>query len=100
MYPKNVDGLILTGDYKGWFIMIEPLSPDFDTYLILYATIPPSLNAFQLPCIGYDDWAADEESIASNLKYRGIEVQWLSQDEVWDWIEHYLGTGSTQAVKP
>jgi hypothetical protein len=95
MYPKNVDGLILSGDYKGWFIMIEPIGPHFDTYLILYATVPPSLNAFKLQGMGYDDWAADEESIESNLKYRGIEVRWLTQEEVWAWIEDYLKTEQT-----
>jgi hypothetical protein len=87
VYPKNRDGLILTGDYKGWFIMFQPISPHNNTYLILYATTPLSLGFIKGMTIGYDDWAADEENIESNLEYKNIEIQWLTQDDILQWID-------------
>ncbi|MEN3952508.1 hypothetical protein [Iodidimonas sp. SYSU 1G8] len=66
--PINTWGRILSGNKKGWYLMIQDDSENTGGYLILTVrSLGPDNNE------GYDDWAEDMSVVEDYL----VESRWL-----------------------
>ncbi|MDX2074912.1 MAG: hypothetical protein SFZ02_00655 [bacterium] len=74
-FKINTQGIIKNGEYKGWYILIEPFSENTKAFLIFFSNQPLD-DKPQEGKIVYDNFADDEETV-------GYQIEGLDID--WDW---------------
>jgi len=75
----GVKGKILTGEYQGWYIFVDPAidaeDSDSPSFYIYYSTD----FDFESKGEGYDDWVPEYKDVEGYFRLRNLEVEWLSE---------------------
>jgi hypothetical protein len=73
-------GQFLNGEYKEWYVLIQPtLETKTGAFLILIASTSKALFEPDEKSIGYDYWVENEEALEGFMRETGWEIQWLKE---------------------
>jgi hypothetical protein len=74
-FKINTTGIIKNGQYKDWYILIEPFSENSKAFLIFYSNQPLD-GSYNDEKIVYDDFADDAETVGYQIEKWDIDWDW------------------------